>query len=485
MPCDALWRLDATALVAGYRAGHFTPEQALQSCLARDAATRERLNALIWRDPEGALAAARASTRRWAQGLPLSELDGVPVTVKDNLHVQGWPTRWGSRLLPEQPRPDDELPVARLRAAGAVLWAKTHLPEFAMQGITDNLLHGPCHNPWDLGRTPGGSSGGAAAAVAAGVGPLALATDGGGSIRRPAAHCGVLGFKPSAGRVPRAGGLPEIFLDYEVVGGLARSSRDLQTLLEVLAGGTKAAVPEPTPCPTRPTRPARILVLPRFGQHPVQAGVRERLAQVAEGLQALGHALVQPASFDLADDLNQHWPSLNGVGLAWLLDTPAAWARLGTGQPAPADLRLAGPVAQAALAAGRQGTAQSLFRLLAGIHVLQQTMRALFEQADFVLTPSTACVAWPLGVSHPEQIDGQPVGPRGHAVFTALANAAGLPAISLPAGLVGGLPCGLQLIGPAGADAAVLALARQWEPVLRQGPFWPPGMEPSTHEAVP
>ena len=474
----ALWRLDATALVAGYRAGRFTPEQALQACLARDAATRERLNALIWRDPEGALAAARASTRRWAQGQPLSELDGVPVTVKDNLHVQGWPTRWGSRLLPEQPRPADELPVARLRAAGAVLWAKTHLPEFAMQGITDNLLHGPCHNPWDLGRTPGGSSGGAAAAVAAGLGPLALATDGGGSIRRPAAHCGVLGFKPSAGRVPRAGGLPEIFLDYEVVGGLARSSRDLQTLLGVLAGGAKAALPEP------PSRPARILVLPRFGQHPVQAGVRERLAQVTEGLQALGHELVQPAAFDLADDLNQHWSSLNGLGLAWLLDTPAAWARLGTGQPAPADLRLAGPVAQAALAAGRQGTAQSLFRLLAAIHVLQQTMRDLFEQADFVLTPSTACAAWPLGASHPEQIDGQAVGPRGHAVFTALANAAGLPAISLPTGLVDGLPCGLQLIGPAGADAAVLALARQWEPVLRQGPLWPPGLEPAPAEAL-
>src|SRR5450830_1630893 len=105
MPDDALWRLDATALVAGSRAG----------------------------------------PRRWARGQPLSELDGVPVTVKDNLHVQGWPTRWGSRLLPELPRPADELSVARLRAAGAVLWAKTHLPEFAMQGITDNLLHGPCH----------------------------------------------------------------------------------------------------------------------------------------------------------------------------------------------------------------------------------------------------------------------------------------------------------------------------------------------------
>lgn len=477
MTADALWRLDATALVAGYRAGHFTPEQALRACLARDAATHDRLNALIWRDPEGALAAARASTRRWAQGQPLSELDGVPVTVKDNLHVQGWPTRWGSRLLTDQPRPADELPVARLRAAGAVLWAKTNLPEFAMQGITDNLLHGPCRNPWDGACTPGGSSGGAAAAVAAGVGPLALATDGGGSIRRPAAHCGVLGFKPSAGRVPRAGGLPEIFLDYEVVGGLARSSRDLQTLLGVLAGGAQPAQPEP------PSRPARILVLPRFGQHPVQAGVRERLAQVAEGLQALGHELVPPLSFDLADDLNLHWPSLNGVGLAWLLDTPAAWARLGTGQPAPADLRLAGPVAQAALAAGRQGTAQSLFRLLSAIHVLQQTMRGLFEQADFVLTPSTACVAWPLGASHPEQIDGQAVGPRGHAVFTALANAAGLPAISLPTGLVDGLPCGLQLIGPAGADAAVLALARQWEPMLRQGPLWPPALEPAPAEA--
>lgn len=477
MTTEALWRLDATALVAGYRAGHFTPEQALQACLARDAATRDRLNALIWRDPEGALAAARASTRRWALGQALGELDGVPVTVKDNLHVQGWPTRWGSRLLTDQPRPADELPVARLRAAGAVLWAKTNLPEFAMQGITDNLVHGPCRNPWDLGLTPGGSSGGAAAAVAAGVGPLALATDGGGSIRRPAAHCGVLGFKPSAGRVPRAGGLPEIFLDYEVVGGLARSSRDLQALLGVLAGASQAGVAESH------ARPARILVLPRVGQHPVQAGVRECLAQAAGRLQALGHELVSPASFDLAEDLNQHWPSLNGVGLAWLLDTPSAWARLGTGQAAPADLRLAGPVAQAALAAGRQGTAQSLFRLLAAIHVLQQTMRDLFEQVDFVLTPSTACVAWPLATSHPDQIDGQAVGPRGHAVFTALANAVGLPAISLPAGLVDGLPCGLQLIGRAGADAAVLALASQWEPVLRQGPLWPPGLGPASAEA--
>ncbi|RUP23809.1 MAG: amidase [Curvibacter sp.] len=478
MSGEALWRLDATDLVAGYRAGRFTPEQALQACLARDVATQDRLHALIWRDPDGALAAARASTRRWAQGRPLSELDGVPVTVKDNLHVQGWPTRWGSRLLPEQSRPSDELPVARLRAAGAVLWAKTHLPEFAMQGITDNLLHGACHNPWDLGCTPGGSSGGAAAAVAAGLGPLALATDGGGSIRRPAAHCGVLGFKPSAGRVPRAGGLPEIVLDHEVVGGLARSGRDLETLLGVLAGGTGALT---AAAPHQGS--ARILVVPRFGQHPVQAGVLERLEQGAQCLQALGHELVRPASFDLAEDLNLHWPSLNGVGLAWLLDTPSAWARLGTGQPAPADLRLAGPVAQAALAAGRQGSAQSLFRLLAAIHVLQQSMRDLFDQVDYVLTPSTACVAWPLGFTHPEQIDGQAVGPRGHAVFTALANAAGLPAVSVPAGLVDGLPCGLQLIGPAGADAAVLALARQCSPLLHQGPSWPPGLEPAMDEA--
>ena len=203
--------------------------------LARTAQTNTSLNAIVTLDEEGARTAATASEKRWHAGNARGPLDGVPLTVKDNINVRGMRTTWGSRLYADFVPAVDELPVARARAAGMVILGKTNVPEFTLHGYTDNAVFGTTRNPWDLRLTPGGSSGGAVASVAVGMSPLALATDGGGSIRRPASHTGVVGFKPSRGRVARADGLPQILLDYEVAGVIARTTRDARLLLEAIA----------------------------------------------------------------------------------------------------------------------------------------------------------------------------------------------------------------------------------------------------------
>ena len=171
--------------------------------------------------------AAAASEKRWLERAPIGPLDGVPLTVKDNILVRGLRATWGSKLYANYVPETDELPIARLRDAGAIILGKTNCPEFTLQGYTDNLLFGPTRNPWNLELTPGGSSGGAVAAVSAGIGPMAIGTDGGGSIRRPASHTGLVGLKPSRGRVPRCDGFPAILLHLETLGPMTRKVADL------------------------------------------------------------------------------------------------------------------------------------------------------------------------------------------------------------------------------------------------------------------
>jgi aspartyl-tRNA(Asn)/glutamyl-tRNA(Gln) amidotransferase subunit A len=450
-----LWQRSAAQLVAGFREGESTPAEALQACLARALEVNPKLNALATVDAEGAGHAAAASTARWRSGRPLGPLDGVPITVKDSLHVRGLPTRCGSRALEGLLASVDETPVARLRDAGAVIFAKTNVPEFAMHGYTGNAVFGVTGNPWHPALTPGGSSGGAVAMVAAGAGPLALAQDGGGSIRRPASHTNVVGLKPSRHRVPRFGGMPKLYLDYEVLGPIARCVDDLLTVMHAIG---RPPVHEPE------ARPTRILYIPRLADHPVDPQIAALTEAAAQSFAALGHDVETAQRFDIVEAVNEGWSLLPQVGLAWLLEHPhELWDR-------PLVEAALGPAMQANAEAGRRASARTLFGLLIEIEKLRSEIDRLFERYDFLLTPAAAALPWPAGQTHPPQIAGQDVGPRGHAVFTAFANAAGLPAIALPCGWAtidgpapGTVPVGVQLVAREGNDDALFAPARAYE----------------------
>jgi aspartyl-tRNA(Asn)/glutamyl-tRNA(Gln) amidotransferase subunit A len=458
-----LWRLSATELLAGYRSAAFTPTQALQNCLAHIRSC-SALQAWVMVDEAGARGAAQASTERWARGQPTGPLDGVPVALKDNLHAAGLPTGWGSALLDYVPTLDEQ-PVALLRQAGAVFVGKTALPEFAMQGHTINRVTGITRNPWNAGRTPGGSSGGAVAAVASGGVPVALATDGGGSIRRPAALTGLVGFKPSAQRIARGGGLPDLFAGFEDVGPIARTVADVELMTRVLAPDLAIAQAAPT---------ARILHIRRFGDAPVDTPIADAVQGAAEVWRALGHAVASVERLDFAVPVNAVWPRLSAAGLAWMLARAADFPEFALAAGAAPDLCACTEAAQTTARDGGALTATALYEVFERVQALRQDLRVLFREHDFLLTPCTAALAWPADEPFPTRIDGQAVGPRGHAVFTGFANAAGLPAISLPCGMSDGLPLGFQLVGAPGSDAALLAMARQFEAASPWRHGWPP-----------
>ena len=464
---NALWRLGAAELADGYRRSEFTPVDVLGQCMGRIEADNAALNAIVTLDPDGAASAAKASTERWAKGAALGPLDGVPVTVKDNIAVRGLRTTWGSHLYGDHVPPVDELPIARLRAGGIVILGKTNVPEFTMQGYTDNLVFGPTRNPWDPGLTPGGSSGGAVASVAAGFCPLAIGTDGGGSIRRPASHTGLVGFKPSRGRVPRCDGLPPIFLDYESIGPMTRSVED--TILAT----TAMSAPHPRDPASEAFRdrpfsvplevpPCRILFAPDFSGSPVDTEIAASVAAAADGMRKLGHRVDERVGFGLADRVNASWPKVSQAGLAWLLASmPGRDGELT-------------PAMQASAEAGHKMPATEFFGLLIAVDILRRDLGVLFSDYDLILTPSAAALPWPAAEQYPEKINGQPVGPRGHAVFTGFANAAGLPAISLPcAPSASGLPIGFQLVGQFAQDSLVCAVARQFERAFPWSLLWP------------
>ena len=456
-----LWQLDAGELGAAYRAGALTPLAVLDAHLERLDMVQAQINPMAWVDADGARLAAIASTQRWRQGRPHSALDGVPVTVKDNIPLAGLPCRWGSRLW-QHHRPEvDESPVARLRAAGAVFLGKTAVPEFTLQGYTDSPLTGVTRNPWDPALTPGGSSGGAVAALAAGVGVLALGTDGGGSIRRPAGHTGLYGFKPGWNVVPREHGLPDVLPGMEVIGPMARHARDLPLAMAVI-GGT---APGGWAAAGAPPRPQRIAYWRHIAGSPVDAEVLARCDAAAQQLRELGHTVnVTDAPAEIQAFNQQAWPVISTTGLAHVLrDAPHAGDELS-------------PALAALWVSGQAWRATDLFEAQAVVRHLVRALGAVFGAHDLVLSPCSAALPWPADQSHPPVIDAQPVDGRGHAVFTAFVNASGLPALALPAGRAGHLPVGVQLVAPAGGDALLLALGLQWEQAggsTTEWPLWP------------
>lgn len=441
-----LWELTATELAAGYRDGVFTPLDVLTSVEARIDAVNPRLNAVIAENPAAARVQAEASTARWHAKDPLSPLDGVPMTIKDNLLVAGLAATWGSRLYAGFVPAEDEAPVARLRAAGAVFLGKTNVPEFTLQGYTSNLLFGTTVNPHAPGKTPGGSTGGGVASVASGMGPVAIGTDGGGSLRRPAAHCGLFALKPSVGQVARHGGFPQILSDFEVVGPVARSAGDLSAAFSVLHGydpADPASLAARAPAQPLPER-ARIAYLPKMGSVPVDPAIAGAADDFAEDLRRAGHVVeIMDTPFD-ADRVAAAWSAIAAAGLHWHLDTLGSRDGLGEN-------------ALAMDAQGKSLTAADHVGALAVAHAARSEAGRFFSRYDLLLCPSIAALAWPADEAFPPMIDGQEVGGRGHAVFTGWMNVTGVCAVNLPVAMTdegGGI--GMQLVAGMGRDEALI-----------------------------
>jgi aspartyl-tRNA(Asn)/glutamyl-tRNA(Gln) amidotransferase subunit A len=449
--------LNAADLSAGFAAREFSPVEVIKALLARIESLDKSINAFCLLDETATLAQAQASQARWQKGAPLSALDGVPVAIKDLLLTKGWPTLRGSKAIdPQQAWNDDAPAVARLREAGAVLLGKTTTPEYGWKGVTDSPLTGITRNPWDLSKTPGGSSGGSAAALAARLAPLAIGTDGGGSIRIPASFSGVFGLKPTYGRVPAYP--PSPFGTLAHIGPMSRDVTGSAMLLDVLSG-SDARDPFGLP-PAQDSfaaklddgvRGKRIAFSPAMGfAKNVDNEVAALVAGAARKFESLGAVVeaVDPPLMEGGDprmDFRILWWA--GAGFA-LGDYPEAKkALLDPGLRAMVEEGAAIPLHRYQQAAMARATYAS-------------AMRQFMTRFDFVLTPAVAIPAFAVDRLSPRDneswLDWTP--------FSVPFNLTQQPAASVPCGFTrAGLPVGLQIAGRMYDDAGVLAAARAYE----------------------
>jgi aspartyl-tRNA(Asn)/glutamyl-tRNA(Gln) amidotransferase subunit A len=441
--------LTAVEMLAAYRSGELSPVEVARGALER--IERDDCNAFCLVDGDRALEDARASEARWQAGEPAGALDGVPVAVKDLMLTRGWPTLRGSRAIDAAgPWEDDAPVVAALRRNGAVLPGKTTTPELGWKGVTDGPLTGVTRNPWDRERTPGGSSGGSAAALAAGLVPLALGTDGGGSIRIPCGFTGLAGIKPTYGRVPAWPASP--FGAVAHLGPMARTVTDAALLLDVMSEPDArdwVALPPPA----------------RSFLDGIEDGVEGLLIAFSP---ELGHASVDPevaaavmravvAFAALGAHVEQAEPGFE--------DPRAAFDVIWTSGAARAVADIGGaedPGLLESVAAGREHAATDYLAALQRRDRLAIHMSRFHERWDLLLTPTLPLPAFAAGREVPE---GWP-DPRwpSWTPFSYPFNLTQQPAASVPCGFTGdGLPIGLQIVGPRYGDALVLRAARAYE----------------------
>lgn len=450
-----VWKLGVIELAAAYLEGEADPVSVVEAYLSRIRSLDPKINCYVAMNPD-VLREAEDSAARLKAGNPRSVLEGVPIAVKDNLIVRSMPTSWGSAVFADQGvQRSDELPVARLRDAGAIILGKTNTPEFAVEGYTKNRLYGVTGNAWNPALTPGGSSGGSVSAVAAGLAAAAIGTDGGGSIRRPAGYTGLFGLKPTIGAVPRAGGLPQVLLDFEVVGSLTRSTADLRVLYSIMACSDRLDPLSRRRCSdVSSSTPLRILYAPRMGDNPCDQGILKACDSAAETLRQLGHTVTRgELPFEL-DELNAFWPKFGQIGLAQMRSVVPEMAS----KASPEYLEMADK--------GEMVTAPELYAALEQVRTLRSAASQFFSEYDAIMTPSSAAQPWAAGQPFPLQIDDQSVGPRGHAIYTGWVNAAGLPGLNLPAPHhADGMPVGFQLVGDIFSEEKLLELGASYEAI--------------------
>jgi aspartyl-tRNA(Asn)/glutamyl-tRNA(Gln) amidotransferase subunit A len=430
--------LSAAELSQEFRRKKLSPVEASRAVLDRIDRLNRRINAFNLVDPEAALAAAKASERRWAKGQALSPIDGVPTSIKDLVLTKGWPTLRGSRTVDsDQPWLEDAPATARLREAGAVLIGKTTTPEYGWKGVTDSTLTGVTRNPWNRKLTPGGSSGGASAALAAGLGALAIGTDGGGSIRIPSSFAGVFGLKASYGRVPA---YPlSVFGTVAHVGPMARTVTDAAMMLNAIAR------PDARDWTALPADPP-------LGYAHLRDDVRAVVEIAVKRLVKLGAKLrqVDPPIPDPRDCFRTLW--WGGAGQAFRALTPDK-------------LKLLDPALRKVVRAGQR---IPLDRYLAATQERSQiatTLRHFIgEQFDLLVTPTVAVAAFPVRRLFPEGEGPDPEPWIDWTPFTFPFNLSQQPACSVPCGFTAdGRPVGLQIVGPMFREDLVLRAARAYE----------------------
>ncbi|WP_249978568.1 amidase [Vreelandella olivaria] len=456
-----LHRLTATQLLAGYRAKTFSPRDVASALMEHISQWEPRINALYAYQPEAFLAAAEVSAQRWAKGEPRSALDGVPVTLKELIATKGVPVPAGTGLGEQAVAGDNAPPAARLIEDNALLLAKTTCPDFGMLSSGLSSFHGLTRNPWDLTCNTGGSSSGAGAAAAVGFGPLHVGTDIGGSVRLPAAWCGIVGFKPSLGRIPI-----DPYYVGRCAGPMTRSVEDAALMMTVLARTDRRDAMRLPPekidwqdlALNMPGLRVGVMMEAGCGL-PLDEEIREHVEQAAKQLEIAGATLVplEPVlNREMLDGLDHFWQARQ-----WseLLKLSAAERK----RVLPAILEWADGGSRLSGIEVVQGFQQTM--------AMRRATEAVFDEVDAVVSPTTPNIAfpaeWPSPTNDPRQ-------PFEHIAYTVPWNMGEQPAISLNAGFgCSNMPIGVQLIGPRFADHFLLKLAHQLEMRLALPTRWP------------
>ena len=466
---DAYAELDGVEIARAVRSRECSAVEIARAALARIDSADEDLGAFTVVLSDSALAGAEAIDAALARGEEVGALAGVPVSIKDTLWMRGALATNGSLALRDFVPDRDCVPVARIRAAGATIVGKTNNPEFCYRGHTDNALWGVTRNPWNRERTPGGSSGGAGASVAAGMTPMAVGTDGGGSVRIPASYCGLVGVKPTFGLVPKEPGFPG-WKTLSIIGPLTRTVRDAGALLEVMAGvdaaddmsypgGDRefvaAAASGARGGPGEGLPGLRVAYSADGGFAAVDPDVRRAFAAAVERF-AAGTGVAPEPAYPSTGDATALWELISGAE-GFASEGPLLAEHESEMTPGTADLIRAGDIPAVTYIEAMHERAR-----------YAQAWSEFFAEYDLLLSPTMQSTAFGLGLNGPEVIEGRRFAPDdgSWASMVVAANLTGQPAVTVPCGLGDDrLPIGLQITARRFEDALALRVAAAWEAV--------------------
>jgi aspartyl-tRNA(Asn)/glutamyl-tRNA(Gln) amidotransferase subunit A len=457
----SLHDLSAVDLIAGFRGKQFSPSEVLEDVLAHIAVWEPHIKALYAFDPDGARATAKASTERWQKGEPTGPLDGVPATIKDNIATKGVPVPLGAASVKLVASPVDAPPAARLREAGAVIFSKTTMPDYGMLSSGLSSFHALTRNPWDLSKNPGGSSAGAGAAGAAGYGPLHLGTDIGGSVRLPSCWCGLVGLKPSLGRIP----IDPPYVG-RVAGPMTRTVDDAALMMSVLSRPDRrdgmSLPPGSINWKTLDKSPRKLrigLMLDLGVGQPLEQAVRDVAVKAAKAFEAAGAVITEVPGVltrEMLEGLDNFWRARMWDDLARLTADERGKALPYICKWAEAGAKLSGV---------------EVIRGFNATMAIRAAAAKLFHDLDYVISPVSPVVKFAAELASPLN---DPDRPFEHIAYTVPWNMSENPAISINGGYdEQGFPIGVQIIGRRFDDLGVLGMAKAFESVRGPQRPWP------------